>query len=43
MIEYADAQFLEPLAEPLGIGVEKLTAGDLVADGKDFGMHPCDL
>jgi len=39
MIEHTDAQFFQPLAEPLGIGVEKLTAGDFVTDGKDFGVH----
>ena len=37
--EHADAQFLQPLAEPLGVGVESLTAGDFVTDGEDFGVH----
>ena len=39
VVEYADAQLLQPLAEPLGVGVEKSAAGDLVADGEDFGDH----
>ena len=37
--EHANAQFFQPLAEPLGIGVEQLTAGDFVTDGEDFGVH----
>ena len=39
MIEHADAQLLEPLAEPLGVRVERLAADDFVADGDDFGIH----
>ncbi len=39
MEEHGDAQFLEPLAEPLGVRVQRLPAGDLVTDGKDFGVH----
>ena len=35
----ADAQLLQPLAEPLGVRVERLAAGDFVADGEDFGVH----
>jgi hypothetical protein len=39
MKEYADAPFFQPLAEPLGIRVEQLTAGDFVTDGENFGVH----
>ena len=39
MIEHANAQLFEPLAEPLGVRVESLAAGDFVADGDDFGVH----
>ena len=39
MEEHGDAQLLEPLAEPLGVRVQRLPAGDLVTDGKDFGVH----
>ena len=37
--EHADAQFFQPLAEPLRIGVERLSAGDFVTDGEDFRVH----
>ena len=39
MIEHADAQLVQPLAEPLRVGVEQLPAGDFVADGEDLGVH----
>ena len=39
MEQHANAQFLQPLAEPPGVRVEKSAAGDLVTDGQDFGVH----
>ena len=39
VIKHPNAQFFEPPAEPLRIGVERLPAGDFVADGKNFRMH----
>jgi hypothetical protein len=29
------------LTEPLAVGVEPLTAGQLIADGDDFRAHRC--
>ena len=34
-----DADLAQPLAEPLAIGVQPLAAGQLVANGNDFGTH----
>ena len=37
--DFANSQFLVPLAEPLGVRVEELSAGDLIANGNDFCVH----
>ena len=34
-----DADLGQPPAEPLAVGVEVLAAGQLAADGEDFGFH----
>ena len=39
VIEDADTQLAQSLAEPLRVGVEKLSAGDFVANGEDLGVH----
>ena len=39
VIEDADAQLAQSLAEPLRVGVEELSAGDFVANGEDLGVH----
>ena len=39
VIEDANAQFSQPLAEPLTVGVQPLAAGQFVADGDDFSYH----
>ena len=36
---HRDAQLAQPLAEPLAVGVQPLAAGQLVANGNDFGTH----
>ena len=39
MIEDADTQLAQSLAEPLRVGVEELSAGDFVANGENLGVH----
>ena len=39
VIQYADAQLAQSLAEPLRVGVEELSARDFVANGEDLGIH----
>ena len=34
-----DADFRQPLTEPLAVGIEVLTGGKLTADGDDFRFH----
>ena len=38
VVQDADTQLAQALAEPLRVGVEELSAGDFVADSKDLGV-----
>ena len=39
VIQHADTQLTQSLAEPLRVGVEKLPARDFVANGEDLGVQ----